>query len=87
MPDEELKQLLKQNLEVSQENLKILHKINRGRKISSFLIFIKWVIIIGVALGAFYYLEPYTNNLKSFYGDIENLQNLQENINLPNINK
>jgi uncharacterized membrane protein len=75
MSDEELKNLLKENLEVSKESLSILKSINRGRKISGLLTFLKWVIIIGVAAGAFYYLEPYLNQVKDLYGQVQNLQN------------
>lgn len=63
MPNEELKNLLQKNLETSQESLKILKKINRGRIIGNLFSFLKWLIIIGTALGAYYYLQPYINQL------------------------
>ncbi len=54
----EIKKLLKQNLEISQESSTILKKIRRNQKISRFFMVFKWVIIIALALGAYYYIQP-----------------------------
>lgn len=32
--------------------------------------FIKWVIIIGITIGAYYYIQPYLNTLLSIYGNL-----------------
>lgn len=61
MADEEIKQLLLKNLETSQESLKILKKINRGRIVGNFFSFLKWLIIIGASFGIYYYFQPYMN--------------------------
>jgi len=63
MPDEELKQLLKKNLEVSEESLRILKKMNRVRIFGNIYTFLKWVIIVGVSVGLYYYLDPYIKKL------------------------
>lgn len=59
MADEELKVLLRENIEISRESLKILKKINRGRILSSIFSALKWTLIIGISFGAYYYIEPY----------------------------
>jgi len=56
--DEELRRLLNENLEVSKETLKITKKMNRARVWGSVFSFLKWVVIIGVSVGSFYYIEP-----------------------------
>ena len=61
--DEELKELLEKNLEISEETLRILKKMRRGRMIGGILVFFKWVIIIGLSAGAYYYAEPYIKNI------------------------
>ncbi len=76
MPNEELKQLLKQNLEVSEESLKILKKLNKSRRMGSLFFVFKWLIIIGLAIGAFYYLEPYINQIKTMYSQVQDLQKI-----------
>ena len=74
MPDDELKHLLQKNLETSQESLKILKKINRSRLVGNLFSFLKWLIIIGAAVGSFYYLEPYIGQIKEMYKQVQGLQ-------------
>ncbi|MCX6731478.1 MAG: hypothetical protein NTX55_00600 [Candidatus Parcubacteria bacterium] len=76
MTDEELNVLLQKNLETSQESLKILKKINRGRLVGNFFSFLKWVVIIGATVGAFYYLQPYIDKIPSLLNEIQNIQKL-----------
>jgi hypothetical protein len=80
MLDEELKELLRENLETSQESLKILKKINRGRVFGNILWALKWIIIIGLSFGLYLYIEPYIkglidtiNNLTGGVGGIKNI--------------
>lgn len=73
MPNEELKNLLQKNLETSQESLKILKKINRARIFGNLFSFLKWLIIIGVAFGAYYYLQPYIDQFKVAFNQVNNL--------------
>ena len=83
MADEELKQLLQKNLETSQEGLDILKKINRARMVGNALVFFKWVIIIGLSYGAYFFIEPYLktltgglNTINSGMEQVKDLQNL-----------
>ena len=59
--DEYAKELLRQNLETSQESLSILKKMHRARVVSGVFKAIKWIVIIGLSLGSYYYIEPYLN--------------------------
>ena len=83
MPNEELKNLLQKNLETSQESLKILKKINRSRLIGNFFSFIKWLIIIGTAFGAYYYLQPYINQLLDLVKQVQGIQKSLQNVPMP----
>ncbi|MBI4692310.1 MAG: hypothetical protein HY773_02645 [Candidatus Terrybacteria bacterium] len=76
MPDEELKQLLKKNLEISEESLRILKKMNRAAVIGRILRFFKWMIIIGISVGAFYYIEPYIGQLADLLKQLQKFQNI-----------
>jgi len=57
--DEYEKELMRKNLEVSQESLKILKKMNRARLVGRVFHALKWLVIIGISLGSYYYIEPY----------------------------
>ena len=61
--DEYIKELLRKNLEVSEESLKILRKMNRARVRGNIFKVIKWIIIIALSVGAYYYIEPYLRSL------------------------
>ncbi len=56
--------MLKKVVELSEENNRMVHKLYRswwwGRVWKS----LYWVVIIGVAFGAFYFLQPYFDKIK-----------------------
>jgi predicted nucleic acid-binding Zn ribbon protein len=55
--DEEIRNLLKENLEVSKKSLEILEKAERARKIGSFLKIIYWGVLILIIFLAYYLLS------------------------------
>ena len=75
MPEsEELKALLRKNIEVSEESLKILKKMNRARVVGGVFKFVKWLVVIGISLGLYYYIEPY------MIGLVDTLQSVTESL-------
>ncbi|HPX52185.1 MAG TPA: hypothetical protein PLE26_00125 [Candidatus Paceibacterota bacterium] len=64
-------------LKLIEENNKMLRKIRRNQKISSWIKTFYWIIILGTLFGAYYFLQPYIN---SFNKNIQNLQNTINNI-------
>ncbi|MEK7647302.1 MAG: hypothetical protein AAB378_02955 [Patescibacteria group bacterium] len=80
--DEELKKLLQRNLEVSEESLKILKKINRARIMAAVYNTLKLAIIILLSVGAYYYVEPMINNLlgtlNQLTGGAQSAQQIQD---------
>lgn len=65
--DSELKKVLEENLAISRENNKILHRMqNAARWGRAFRVFY-WVIIIGSMLGAYYYLQPFIQVIAKQY--------------------
>jgi len=75
--DEEVKNLLKENLEISKKNLKILEEINRARKIGFILKTVYWTVIILVGIAAYYYVQPYFASLNQFLEILRNLPNFK----------
>ena len=61
------RKLIERIVELTEENNKILRQMRRANRFSYFFTFIKWLIIIGSAVGAYYYLEPYLTPLMEFY--------------------
>ncbi|PSO46546.1 MAG: hypothetical protein BRC24_01385 [Parcubacteria group bacterium SW_4_46_8] len=54
----EMEEMVRENRQLAEENNELLHKIYRSviwRRIISIMY---WVLIIGIAVGAFYFLQP-----------------------------
>ncbi len=85
MADEELKVLLRENIEVSKESLKILKKINRGRIFGNVFTTLKWTLVVAVSFGVYYYIEPYLTKyldlIKGLTSGVENIQKVGNNVN------
>lgn len=73
-----IKELLQKNLENSEESLKILQKMRRAAIMGRFFLVLKWALIIGLSVGAYYYIEPYLQALMNSYNAVNDLN--QSNI-------
>jgi hypothetical protein len=67
----EEKEMLKKTLELAQENNKILHNIKRSMFWGRVARVVYWVIIIGVAIGIYYYIQPYIDSAVNAYGNMK----------------
>jgi len=77
----EEKELLEETLKYSKENNKMLKKLWRDIKYKRFISFIYWLVIIGLTLGAYYYVQPIIQNLGMGAGDItKNIETGFQNI-------
>jgi len=66
--------MLKRALELSEENNEMLKGIRRSMRVSMLFKTIYWVVVIGIAVGAFYLIQPYVDGVTEMYGGIrENL--------------
>jgi hypothetical protein len=75
--DEEIRNLLKENLEVSKKSLEILEKAERARKIGLFLKIIYWGVLILIIFLAYYFAQPYFATLRQILEVLKNLQNFK----------
>ncbi len=66
--DQKDRELLQKVLEVTEENNRMVHRIYRswwwGRIARAFY----WLVIIGIAFGTFYFLQPYVDKVKEVLG-------------------
>ena len=77
--DPESKKLLEETLQISKENNVILHKLRRSMQIRRVLSVVYWTVIIGSAIGAYYFIEPYVDRASEFYGGAQsNFESLNE---------
>ena len=72
MEDNETKELLEKELEIAQENNKILKKIQRGMRLGSFFSILYWLFILGTAVGAYYFLQPFVESFGGILGFFSN---------------
>jgi len=72
--DHESKQLLQNTLALAEENNKMLHKIRGVQKRGTLWQVLKLIVIIGIALGSFYYIEPYLNKIMDLYNSVSGMQ-------------
>ena len=63
----EERELLKKSLSLAEDNNKILHSIRRSMRLASFVRAVYWIIIIGSAVGAYYFIQPYIDQLVGVY--------------------
>ncbi len=67
----EEKELLHRSVALSEENNDILRSIQRTMRFSHFLNIIYWIVIIGIAVGAFYFVQPYVKEFQSMYASAQ----------------
>ncbi len=80
----EERQILNELLEKTNENHALLKKMRRHMAFGTMFRFLYWVMILGTAVGAFYYLQPYLENLISIYGGVSDTVNGLQGISLQN---
>ncbi|MEI7810159.1 MAG: hypothetical protein WCI41_01215 [bacterium] len=67
--DPETTKLLRDTFLLAEDNNKMLHKIRNGQKWASVMRVMYWLIIIGISIGAFYFMQPYIAPLEKLLGN------------------
>jgi len=65
----EERELFKRSIALAEENNDILRSIQRSMRLARFMSIVYWIFIIGSAVGAYYIIQPYLEQLMSIYGD------------------
>ena len=66
--------MLKRVLELSESNHKMLKKLHRNLLLHRIFSIIYWVLIIGVTVGLYYYLQPVFDQVSKIYSDTTGIQ-------------
>lgn len=76
----EEKKLLERVYELSEENNEMLVSMRRSMRLARIWSIVYWVFIIGSAVGAYYIIQPYIDNILKVYGsasaDIQNAKSI-----------
>lgn len=65
----EERELLERTAELAEENNDMLRSMRRSMRISRIIGILYWVVIIGSAVGAYYFIQPYLELVAGAYGD------------------
>ena len=72
----EERELLNKSVSLAEDNHKMLRSMRRSMHISSIVSILYWLIIIGSAVGAYYFIQPYTDQIVKVYNEAKsNLDN------------
>lgn len=85
--DPESKKLLEDTYALTVENNKMLHKVRNVQKWATLWSGLRILIIIGIAFGSFYFLEPYVKRSISVWDSIYGNQQKSNNTPLQDILK
>ncbi|MEK7539563.1 MAG: hypothetical protein AAB595_02925 [Patescibacteria group bacterium] len=73
----EERELLNRSVSLAEDNNKMLRYIKSSMRWSSIARAIYWIFIVGSAVGAFYLIQPYTDQIMKVYNEVKsNLYNL-----------
>ena len=72
--DPEDRKLLQETIELVRENNQMLHKVRRVQKRTTLWSIFKITIVVGIALGSFYFLQPYVDRLVEIYKSVFSLE-------------
>jgi hypothetical protein len=63
----EEKELLRRSIALAEENNDILRSIQRSMRLARLMTLLYWAIIIAVAVGSYYFLQPYIDQVMNIY--------------------
>jgi len=72
----EMKELLKANYELSKENNKLLKNVRSVQKRAALSSIVRWLFLLIVAFGLYYYIEPYFAKIVDIYNKVPILGSL-----------
>lgn len=67
---EEIRSELKKLARLTEENHTILKRVDRRARMAIWVSVMKWIIIIGITIGAFYYIQPFLEQISALYQQI-----------------
>lgn len=73
------KEFFERLMTITEENNHLLHKMVRGARIARIARITYWVIVLGISIGAYYYVQPYIDQITSVFGGfMDNISSFQQ---------
>lgn len=69
--DPESKKLIEETHALEEENNKMLRSLKRSMFWSRVMSSIYWILILGISVGAFYFIQPYMDQAMDVYNEIK----------------
>ena len=67
----EERQILLQTHRLAEENNTLLRKMHRAALLGHIFQIIYWTVIIGLSVGAYYFIQPYVDQVKGMYTGVQ----------------
>ena len=64
----EERELFKRSIALAEENNDILRAMQRSQRLAHLMSIVYWIFIIGTAIGAYYFIQPYLQQIIDVYG-------------------
>ena len=74
MIDVEQQGHLERLVKLAEENNKLLRKLHRSLMVGRTFRILYWLVIIGAAFGALYFLQPYLESVQGLYNNVTDAQ-------------
>ncbi len=75
--DSESKELLESTFKLAKENNAMLRKVRNVQKMDSLFALAKFLVIVAIGVGSFYFLQPYIDFIQKFVHDAnETIKNI-----------
>lgn len=71
----EEREMLEKAVALAEENNKMLHAMRRSMFWSRVMNTLYWIAIIGVSIGAFYFVQPYVEKVMKIYDSVNGVLN------------
>lgn len=74
MDEQGLRKMVEETMELSKDNNRILRSIQRRDRMAMIMRIVYWLFILGIAAGAYYYVQPYIDKLMQTYTGLVDTQ-------------
>lgn len=73
LPEE--REMLERTAALAEDNNKMLHAMRRSMFWSRVMGALYWIAIIGISIGAFYFIQPYVDKVMKLYNSVSGVLN------------
>jgi uncharacterized membrane protein YccF (DUF307 family) len=78
---QEIQEKIEKLERLTKENNRILHKMQNHIRLGTIMRVLYWVVIIGVMLGIYHYLQPFMEQMLGTYNEIIGIPEKLKNLN------